>query len=157
MPTSIWSERIRRWLGLKENSESDLTEHRALAVRYPASFPVVCRLGQHEFWGEVLDIHGSGMRLAVSEALEPETTLFVYSVPVEGEVQRQANCRVAWCREQGDHQQLGLEFNPSDENQIGGWLSTLSPNVVPDPSSNGEAFVAPHRGENAHPPLDSRR
>lgn len=110
---------LRRWLQFVQEPLPEVGEKPRAADRLALEVQVECRQGHREFLGWVHEISSQGMRLSVSVPLRAEDTLQIQSVD---KPRQHVLGRVAWVRGRYPQWEVGIQFNPSDQNVYQGWL-----------------------------------
>ncbi len=108
-------------------------DNRRQAARLRLRVPIVCKLGDEEVDGELLDISASGMRIMLKTFVENDETIRVSAPDQSGLVGRQRLiCRVAWVRPRRPEYEVGLEYNDSDENLAHSWIQLALRHLDPE-------------------------
>ncbi|MBX3167039.1 MAG: PilZ domain-containing protein [Candidatus Eremiobacteraeota bacterium] len=107
--------RFLNWLRAWQGPTLSEMERRQPGPRQPLTIAVHCRHNGKEFQARVLDFSPQGLKLECSRRLQVEDTLEIDSL----DHRQHVSGRIAWV--QGA--QVGVQFNPSDENIIGDWLT----------------------------------
>jgi hypothetical protein len=107
--------RFLDWLKALRGPSAEELERRLPLPRQRLTVAVQCRHQGKEFQARVLDFSPQGMKLECSRSLEAEDTIQIDSTDHRQHVLG----RVAWV--QGG--QVGVQFNPTDENLIEDWLT----------------------------------
>lgn len=108
-------------------------DNRRQAARLRLRVPILCKLGDEEVEGELLDISASGMRIMLRTFVEADETVRVSAPDQSGLVGRQRLiCRVAWVRPRRPEYEVGLEYNDSDENLAHSWIQLALRHLDPE-------------------------
>lgn len=108
-------------------------DNRRQAARLRLRVPILCKLGEEEVEGELLDISSTGMRILLKAFVEAEETIRVSAPDQSGLVGRQRLvCRVAWVRPRRPEYEVGLEYNDSDENLAHSWIQLALRHLDPE-------------------------
>ncbi|MBT9588334.1 PilZ domain-containing protein, partial [bacterium] len=108
-------------------------DNRRQSPRLRLRVPVLCKVGNEELAGELLDISSTGMRVMVNAPVEVDETVRVSAPDQSGLVGRQRLiCRVAWVRLKRPDYELGLEYNDSDENLAHSWIQLALRHLDPE-------------------------
>lgn len=108
-------------------------DNRRQSPRLRLRVPVLCKHGDEELPGELLDISNTGMRVTVKSPVEVDETLRVSAPDQSGLVGRQRLiCRVAWVKVRRPEYELGLEYNDSDENVAHSWIQLALRHLDPE-------------------------
>ncbi|MBX3166397.1 MAG: PilZ domain-containing protein [Candidatus Eremiobacteraeota bacterium] len=108
-------------------------DNRRQAARLRLRVPILCKLGDEEVDGELLDISSTGMRILLKTFVEPDETIRVSAPDQSGLVGRQRLiCRVAWVRPRRPEYEVGLEYNDSDENLAHSWIQLALRHLDPE-------------------------
>ena len=108
-------------------------DNRRQAARLRLRVPILCKLGDEEVDGELLDLSASGMRILLKTFVEADETLRVSAPDQSGLVGRQRLiCRVAWVRPRRPEYEVGLEYNDSDENLAHSWIQLALRHLDPE-------------------------
>jgi len=108
-------------------------DNRRQAARLRLRVPILCKLGDEEVDGELLDISASGMRIMLKTFVENDETIRVSAPDRSGLVGRQRLiCRVAWVRPRRPEYEVGLEYNDSDENLAHSWIQLALRHLDPE-------------------------
>ena len=106
--------RLSQWLRNLQSEPED-PERRQALIRQPLTIAVQCRHQGRDFEARVLDFSAQGLRLESTRSLEAEDTIEINSLDRRQHVLG----RVVWVK----GSQIGVQFNPSDENVIEEWLT----------------------------------
>ena len=107
--------RFLSWLRAFQGPTPCNPERRLPMPRQPLTIAVQCRHKGKEFQARVLDFSEQGLKLECARSLETEDTIEIDSTDHRQHVLG----RVAWV----NSGQVGVQFNPSDENLIEDWLT----------------------------------
>ncbi|MFN8607494.1 MAG: PilZ domain-containing protein [Vulcanimicrobiota bacterium] len=108
-------------------------DNRRQAARLRLRVPILCKLGEEEVDGELLDISSTGMRIILKTFVERDETIRVSAPDQSGLVGRQRLiCRVAWVRPRRPEFEVGLEYNDSDENLAHSWIQLALRHLDPE-------------------------
>lgn len=107
--------RLTSWLRALQGPTPSDAERRLPMSRQALTIAVHCRHKGKEFQARVLDFSPQGLRLECSRALEAEDTIEIDSL----DHRQHVLARVAWVK----GSEVGVQFNPSDENVIDDWLT----------------------------------
>ena len=95
-------------------------DRREAPTRAPLSISVQCFHQGRPFEARIQDFSAQGLCISCAQRLEIEDTIEVASL--DGRKQFVSG-RVAWISGKGSDVQLGIQFNPSDQNRLEHWLS----------------------------------
>jgi len=95
-------------------------ERREAPSRIPLSISVQCLHQGRLFEARIQDLSAQGLRISCTQRLELEDTVEVTSL--DGRKQLLSG-RVAWVSGPQSDLQVGIQFNPSDQNRLEHWLS----------------------------------
>ncbi|MBS2039994.1 PilZ domain-containing protein [bacterium] len=108
-------------------------DNRRQAARLRLRVPILCKLGDEEVDGELLDISSTGMRIVLKTFVERDETIRVSAPDQSGLIGRQRLiCRVAWVRPRRPEYEVGLEYNDSDENLAHSWIQLALRHLDPE-------------------------
>ncbi len=107
--------RLTRLLSSLQGPTPGDAERRLPLPRQPLTIAVHCRHKGKDFEARVLDFSSQGLKLECTHSLQEEDTVEIVSL----DRRQHVSGRIAWV--QGS--QLGVQFNPSDENVIEDWLT----------------------------------
>lgn len=108
-------------------------DNRRQAARLRLRVGLLCKLGDEEVEGELLDISATGMRILLKTFVELDETIRVSAPDQSGLVGRQRLiCRVAWVRPRRPEYEVGLEYNDSDENLAHSWIQLALRHLDPE-------------------------
>ena len=108
-------------------------DNRRKSPRLRLRVPVLCKIGDQEMPGELIDISSTGMRVLVRNPVEEDETVRVSAPDQSGLVGRQRLiCRVARVRPRRPEYELGLEYNDSDENVAHSWIQLALRHLDPE-------------------------
>lgn len=108
-------------------------ENRRQAQRLRLRVPILCKLDEEEFEGELVDLSSTGMRAMLPHPVEVDDTLRISATEKTGLVGRQRLvCRVAWVKFRRPEFEVGLEYNDSDENVAHSWIQLALRHLDPD-------------------------
>ena len=106
--------RLSSWLRALQGPTLSDPERRQPLPRQPLTIAVHCRHNGKDFQARVLDFSPQGLKLECARSLETEDTIEIDSLDHRQHVLG----RIAWVK----GAEVGVQFNPSDENVIEGWL-----------------------------------
>lgn len=108
-------------------------DNRRHSPRLRLRVPILCKQGEEELAGELLDISNTGMRILLKSPVEVDETVRVSAPDQSGLVGRQRLiCRVAWVKPRRPDYELGLEYNDSDENVAHSWIQLALRHLDPE-------------------------
>lgn len=108
-------------------------DNRRQAARLRLRVPIICKLGDEEVDGELLDISSTGMRIILKTFVERDETIRVSAPDQSGLIGRQRLiCRAAWVRPRRPEYEVGLEYNDSDENLAHSWIQLALRHLDPE-------------------------
>lgn len=107
--------RFLNWLRTWQAPTPSDAERRLPLSRQPLTIAVHCRHNGKDFQARVLDFSPQGLKLECTRSLQVEDTVVIDSL----DHRQHVSGRIAWV--QGS--QVGVQFNPSDENVIEDWLT----------------------------------
>jgi len=107
--------RLIGWLRTLQGTTLSDAERRQPLARQPLTIAVHCRHNGKSFQARVLDFSCHGLRLESTRTLEAEDTIEIDSI----DHRQHVSGRVAWVK----GSQVGVQFNPTDENVIEDWLT----------------------------------
>ena len=107
--------RLIGWLRALQDTTPSHAERRQPLARQSLTIAVQCRHNGKTFQARVLDFSSQGLRLESARTLEVEDP-----IEIDSSAHRQhVSGRVAWVK----GSQVGVQFNPTDENIIEDWLT----------------------------------